>query len=593
MNRLHRANSKISHEVNHSGIARSVARLWKNSELCDCILVSSQQDSFPAHKVVLAAASQYFKVLFLGAGQHMLSSMAKGDQGTDVVQLDVPVDSNSVELVLQAIYYEEFVVEEKNVEQLLSAASYLQIDSVLDSCSEFLAHQGCCPELCIWTMTLAEHYSLKEIFHTALTVAASTPYELLQGRHRQDIMALSKDSLQSLLHTTYFRGVQIFQAVLLWADADPAARGMHVKQLCNHVPAARMLSVRHREDLLQLPCTPAVKAAVAEWVEEIQRESAATTADDSSCMPADVTRQQPCAQGQLLIAGGHDVAWQSLRSVELYDIREDKWSRGTPMPHRESFAGCAAVGDQVALLGGGMHGRSMTVYSLATQSWQAAEAPHSPHLHCAVASLQDSLFVLGGRAGNGAGSELRSVECCRSICAGAASELAGPTPVDWLYTSNMTVARTCLAAASLGDTLYAIGGQAGRQIWNTVEAYNAHHDAWVQLPGHMRTERKYTSAGILHGRLYVAGGMTSTRTRLESVEAYDPREGKWSWVAAMGVPRSSAGVAALADCLFAVGGNAGDDWIHSSVEMYIPAAGRWLQRAPIAHARSGLAIAAL
>lgn len=113
MNRLHRANSKISHEVNHSGIARSVARLWKNSELCDCILVSSQQDSFPAHKVVLAAASQYFKVLFLGAGQHMLSSMAKGDQGTDVVQLDVPVDSNSVELVLQAIYYEEFVVSWK------------------------------------------------------------------------------------------------------------------------------------------------------------------------------------------------------------------------------------------------------------------------------------------------------------------------------------------------------------------------------------------------------------------------------------------------------------------------------------------------
>lgn len=63
----------------------------------------------------------------------------------------------------------------------------------------------------------------------------------------------------------------------------------------------------------------------------------------------------------------------------------------------------------------------------------------------------------------------------------------------------MTVPRTCLAAASLGDTLYAIGGQAGRQIWNTVEAYNAHHDAWVQLPGHMGTERKYTSAGVLHG----------------------------------------------------------------------------------------------
>ena len=130
-------------------------------------------------------------------------------------------------------------------------------------------------------------------------------------------------------------------------------------------------------------------------------------------------------------------------------------------------------------------------------------------MHCLAHSLWAPLLdntpacnVQGGRAGNGAGSELRSVECCSSICAAASSELEGPTPVDWLYTSNMTVARTCLAAASLGDTLYAIGGQAGRQIWNTVEAYNAHHDAWVQLPGHMQTERKYTSAGVLHGETW-------------------------------------------------------------------------------------------
>ncbi len=63
----------------------------------------------------------------------------------------------------------------------------------------------------------------------------------------------------------------------------------------------------------------------------------------------------------------------------------------------------------------------------------------------------------------------------------------------------MTVPRTCLAAASLGDSLYAVGGQAGRQIWDTVESYDAQQDAWVQLPGHMHSERKYTSAGVLHG----------------------------------------------------------------------------------------------
>ena len=110
MKRLHDNSSTISHQVDHSAIVRSISHLWDRCELCDCILVSSQQDRFPAHKVVLAAASQYFKVLFLGAGQQMSNSIVKDKQGTDILQLDVHINSNSLELVLQAVYYQEFVV---------------------------------------------------------------------------------------------------------------------------------------------------------------------------------------------------------------------------------------------------------------------------------------------------------------------------------------------------------------------------------------------------------------------------------------------------------------------------------------------------
>lgn len=106
----HQTNSNTSHQVDHSAIVRSIAHLWSRNELCDCILVSTQQDRFPAHKIVLAAASQYFKVLFLGAGQQMSNSIAKDAQGTDIVQLDVHLDSGSLELVLQAVYQQELVV---------------------------------------------------------------------------------------------------------------------------------------------------------------------------------------------------------------------------------------------------------------------------------------------------------------------------------------------------------------------------------------------------------------------------------------------------------------------------------------------------
>ena len=139
-----------------------------------------------------------------------------------------------------------------------------------------------------------------------------------------------KDTISTL---TCSLGPTDLQTVLVWADAEPAARRMHVKQLCDHIPAARMLSVKHHDELLQLPCTPAVRAAVAQWLETNQQDATAAAAHDGSCMPADVTRQQACAQGQLLVAGGHDVTWQSLRSVSmlvrvsvthalLYDVSE-------------------------------------------------------------------------------------------------------------------------------------------------------------------------------------------------------------------------------------------------------------------------------
>ncbi len=109
----------------------------------------------------------------------------------------------------------------------------------------------------------------------------------------------------------------------------------------------------------------------------------------------------------------HDHTFLCLyRSVELYDTSEDKWSRGIPMPNRESFAGCAVLQSEVALLGGGLHGRSMTLYNPTAQCWRTAGAPHTPHLHSAVASMQDSLFVLVSSSAVILWSALKSLHSC-------------------------------------------------------------------------------------------------------------------------------------------------------------------------------------
>jgi N-acetylneuraminic acid mutarotase len=150
--------------------------------------------------------------------------------------------------------------------------------------------------------------------------------------------------------------------------------------------------------------------------------------------------------------------------------------------------------------------------------------------------------------------------------------------------------RACLGAAVLNDTIHVGGGQAGRTIHASMEAYDPGIDNWIPFTAHMQVARKYAPMAAHQGRLYIFGGMSDRRSRLSSVEAYDPREGKWSGVPSMSVSRSSAGVVVLQDRIYLAGGNSSDDVVHASMEMFVPAAGKWMECAALSQPRSGMAM---
>ncbi|XP_045441130.1 zinc finger and BTB domain-containing protein 17 isoform X4 [Pipistrellus kuhlii] len=86
--------------------------------LCDCTFVVDGVD-FKAHKAVLAACSEYFKMLFV-------------DQ-KDVVQLDI---SNAAGLgqVLEFIYTAKLSLSSENVDDVLAVASFLQMQDIITAC---------------------------------------------------------------------------------------------------------------------------------------------------------------------------------------------------------------------------------------------------------------------------------------------------------------------------------------------------------------------------------------------------------------------------------------------------------------------------
>jgi hypothetical protein len=87
--------------------------------------------------------------------------------------------------------------------------------------------------------------------------------------------------------------------------------------------------------------------------------------------------------------------------------------------------------------------------------------------------------------------------------------------------------------------------------------------------------------------------MTTGVHFIAGAEAYDPREGRWRRLSSMPSARSSCGVAAVGEKLYAVGGAEGDDHILDTVECYVPAANRWLRCASISCPRTGMSVCAL
>ncbi|ELW68596.1 Zinc finger and BTB domain-containing protein 17 [Tupaia chinensis] len=86
--------------------------------LCDCTFVVDGVD-FKAHKAVLAACSEYFKMLFV-------------DQ-KDVVHLDI---SNAAGLgqVLEFMYTAKLSLSPENVDDVLAVASFLQMQDIITAC---------------------------------------------------------------------------------------------------------------------------------------------------------------------------------------------------------------------------------------------------------------------------------------------------------------------------------------------------------------------------------------------------------------------------------------------------------------------------
>ena len=161
----------------------------------------------------------------------------------------------------------------------------------------------------------------------------------------------------------------------------------------------------------------------------------------------------------------------------------------------------------------------------------------SAHLLCCV--------VVGGEDGDGGART-----SCEQFC---------PSKRVWRMLPPMQASRAGCAVAALNNHLYVVGGEGNDfATLSTVERLDLKAAAWYPMPP-MSTRRAECAAVVSQGRLLVIGGRDDMNDPLDCVERFDPNSNLWESLPPLRQDRYGCAAGASANSVWVVGGMGSSD----------------------------------
>ena len=196
--------------VAHSEILLTrCAQFREQGKFIDVHLKASKE-VFSAHRIVLAASSDYFQAMFA-------HGMKESNQ--EVIELkDESISAAALKIVLDSIYSGDLQVSDENVFEVLVAADHLQVTSVVQQCCDYLQTQFVQLRFDVQTYcqicTIANRHGLIDLHETAQSKMASMYKEVCESEEflshidaDQFSNLLSRDDLSAPSETFVFKSV--------------------------------------------------------------------------------------------------------------------------------------------------------------------------------------------------------------------------------------------------------------------------------------------------------------------------------------------------------------------------------------------------
>lgn len=525
--------------------------------LCD-VEIRVGADSFPAHRLVLLAASPYFRAMFAGGLR---------EAALPVVQIQ-GVHSSTMATVMRFAYTGRVCVDHRNVCQLLPAATMFQMNHIIEACCNFLEKQ-LEPSNCIGIGDFALQHGCTQLY---LKVNEYIDQNFSAVSEGEEFLALSVGQLVNLIKRDELNvrcELEVFNAVLRWVKHDEPRRRSKTTDVLSAV-RCHFLTPRFLKQQLQNCELVRSMPQCCEYLTKIIQ-------DLTVRRQYTVAQRKPQVAQVVYCVGGYQQ--HSLGALECL-CPPHRWFRLTELSCPRSGLGAAFVNGKLYAVGGRNNSPDknydcalVDCYDPVNNAWHSCTEMSVPRNRVGVVVLDGLLYAVGGSY---------STQHHKSV------ERYDPGEDCWTTVAPMSCARIGVGVAVVRRILYAVGGYDGESRLRSVECYDPDRNVWTSVAP-MNSHRSGAGVLAVDTYVYAIGGYDGT-SQLKSVERYDTEKDCWVFVTPMRSPRSALAVALLNGRIYALGGYDGTSFL-SSVEVYEPESQEWMDGVRMQAGKSGHAAA--
>lgn len=270
------------------------------------------------------------------------------------------------------------------------------------------------------------------------------------------------------------------------------------------------------------PVAPGLATASGSWIAR-----ADLTSNQQKYMTA-ATVTNAAGQTVMYVIGGMNGSKGEYSKVYAYNAGTNKWSRKADLPFpRFGTNGAVVIDGKIYVTGGEsqpkLYSSALFVYDPAKNSWSAKRSMPAAGLLGVSGAINGKLYVLTYCGG----------EDCIPLVPQAFYRY-DPITDRWTTMAQPAAFHSFGAAGVIGGKLYVAGGSTSG---TDVEAYDPATNTWTSRAP-LGSPRWSTAGAVAGGKLYVLGGYRAGpagTTRVPTVGVYDPVTDTWTHRAPMPV----------------------------------------------------------